>query len=108
MYIYLRLVIQRHTKIGHRNFCLPATAYATCILRSMNNAWERMDYRVDIMGMINSWRVMKGAFVVALSLLRFTEFRKGRHGVLYVVRFLETFVEATVSGSNVSAFDVST
>ena len=51
---------------------------------------------------------MKGAFVVALSLLRFTEFRKGRHGVLYVVRFLETFVEATVSGSNVSAFDVST
>lgn len=51
---------------------------------------------------------MKGALVVAWSLLGFTEFRKGRNGMLYVVRFLEAVVEATISGSNVSAFDVST
>jgi hypothetical protein len=73
----------------------------------VKNAWERIDYRMDIMGMINSWRVMKGALVVAWSLLGFTEFRKGRNGMLYVVRFLEAVVEATISGSNVSAFDVS-
>jgi len=67
-----------------------------------------MNYRMDIMGMINSWRVMRGAFVVAWSLLGFTEFWKGRNGVLYVVWLLEAVFEAAISGSNVSAFDVST
>jgi hypothetical protein len=63
---------------------------------------------MDIMGMTNSWQFMKRAFVWAWSLLRFTEFRKGRNGVLDVMRFLGAVAEATISRSNVSAFDMST
>jgi hypothetical protein len=51
---------------------------------------------------------MKRAFIVAWSLLRLAEFREGRNGMLYVVRFLATMVEATVAGSDLSAFDMST
>jgi len=58
--------------------------------------------------MINSWWIVKRVFIAAWSLLGFAEFRKGRHGLLYVVRFLSTVVETTISGSNLSAFDVST
>lgn len=62
---------------------------------------------MDIAGMINSWRIIKRAFIVAYSLLRLAEFREGRNGTLYVVRFLAAVVETTIAGSDLSAFDVS-
>jgi len=67
-----------------------------------------MDYKVDIMGMINSWQFVKRAFIVAWSLFRLAEFREGRNGLSYVTRFLATVVESTISRSDLSAFDVST
>lgn len=51
---------------------------------------------------------MKGPFIVKRSLLGFAQFRKGGNGLICVVRFLATVVETTISGSNLSAFDMST
>jgi len=65
------------------------------------------DYKVDIVGMIDSWQIVKRAFIPAWSLLRLAEFREGRNGMLYVVRFLAMAVEATITGSDLSAFDMS-
>jgi len=44
----------KNTKIRHQKFGTPATIYATCILGSVNNAWEKVDYGVYIVGMIIS------------------------------------------------------
>ena len=61
-------------------------------------------------GMINSWRIMKEAFIdiVTWSLLRLAEFREGRDGLLYTAPFLATVGEATIAGSDLSTFDMST
>jgi len=50
----------------------------------------------------------KKAFIIASSLLRLAEFREGRNRLLNVVCFLATVVETTISGSDLSAFDMST
>jgi len=65
------------------------------------------DYKVDIVGMINSWQIVNAAFVVALSLLRLAEFREGRNRMLYVVSLLQTGVLAAITRSDLSALDVS-
>lgn len=74
----------------------------------MNNACYETYYEVDIVGMINSWRIVKRAFIVAWSLFRLAEFREGRNRLSHVLRFLVTVIRATTSGSDLSAFYVST
>lgn len=68
---------------------------------------ERVDYKVDSVGMIKSWRIMKRAFIVAWSLLGFAEFRKCRNRLLYTVWFLAAVVETAIPGSDIPALDVS-
>jgi len=51
---------------------------------------------------------VKRSFIVAWSLLGFDEFRKGGNRMLYVVWFLVMAVETTISGGDISTFDVST
>jgi len=82
--------------------------YATCTLKSVNNAWWKTDYNVDIVGMINSWRVVNRAFIVASSLLRLAEFRKGGNRLLYLRFFLAAVVKATISRGDFSTFDMDT
>jgi len=48
------------------------------------------------------------AFVIAWSLLHLAEFREGRNRLLYVVCFLTTVVKATVSRSDLPAFNMNT
>lgn len=48
------------------------------------------------------------AFVVPWSLLRLAEFREGRNGSLCLMCLLTTVVKATISGSDLSTFDMST
>ena len=100
----------KNTKIRHRKVGTPAAVYATCILRSVNNAWEKGDYKVDVVGMMNSWQIVKGAFIdiVVWSLLRLAEFREGRDGMLCAVHFLVMIVETTIAGGDLSALDMST
>jgi len=50
----------------------------------------------------------EGAFIAAWSLLRLVEFREGRNGAVYVVRFLATVVETTIAGGDLSALDMGT
>ena len=66
------------------------------------------DYKVDIVGMVNSWQIVNVAFVIVSSSLCLAEFREGRDGMLCAVHFLVMIVETTIAGGDLSALDMST